>query len=267
MEINMIGGGFQHSISSTGCENKYVKWVKNNHTASISIYIDYSILEPPNSNTKNYGWLCESKTIIPDAYKWAANHYEQLEKNFIKVFTHDVSLTEISNVFHLVQCSGKSIIPEKDYKIYDKTKLISIIASNKIFCNEHIYRQEIVSKYRKKCDTYGRGYNEIKNKIDGLKDYCFSISMENATYPNMFTEKISDCFVTGTVPIYYGMKEINKIFNEKGIIFLDENFDIDTLSFDLYHSMKPYIIENYEIACSLLTAEDYIYVNFLKNNT
>jgi hypothetical protein len=31
-------------------------------------------------------------------------------------------------------------------------------------CQEHLYRQTIIDKYRDKIDLFGRGYNEIKNK-------------------------------------------------------------------------------------------------------
>ena len=99
-----------------------------------------------------------------------------------------------------------------------------MIASNKTMCSEHIYRQQIIQKFSNKCDHFGRGYNPINNKEDGLKDYCFSFAMENATYSNMFTEKITDCFMTGTIPIYYGISNIGDYFNTDGIIILDDNF-------------------------------------------
>lgn len=264
MKINMIGGGFQHSQSSSDCKPMFVEWVKNNHTAEVSFYIDLSLMGITNPNTKNYAWLCESKTIIPGVYNWCFKNYKLLEEKFIKVFTHDVELSKLSSVFVLTQCSGKSIIKYDEHLVYEKSKLVSIISSNKGLCNEHNYRKKIIDRYKNKCDLFGRGFNPIENKLIGLKDYCFSFAMENATYPNMFTEKITDCFVTGTVPIYYGMKEINKIFNEKGIIFLDDNFDFNNLSFDLYNSMKPFVLENFEIARNILTSEDYIYINYLK---
>jgi hypothetical protein len=61
-----------------------------------------------------------------------------------------------------------------------------------------------------KLTLFGRGYNEIKNKEIGLKDYHFSITMENHTYPLAYSE-ISDCFATGTIPIYYGTDMIGDV--------------------------------------------------------
>ena len=261
IKINMIGGGFQHLISTNGMEPKYMEWVKGSQSAPISIYIDFAIPQPKNPTKKNYGWLCESKTIIGNLYDWCANNINYLKSNFISVFTHDVELASLSDIFVLTQCSAKSFFTHGE--IYKKTKLVSMIASSKRMCAEHIYRQQVISKYSNQCDHFGRGYNEITNKEDGLKDYCFSFALENATYSNMFTEKITDCFMTGTIPIYYGIKNIGDYFNPDGIITLTDNFKIEELSFDLYKSKSKSVEENLRLSMDLLLAEDYICKNFL----
>lgn len=260
-KINMIGGGFQHSISTNDLPPKFIEWVKDG-SALTSIYIDNALRFPINPNTKNYGWLCESKTIIPSHYEWAKNNINILKNKFVKVFTHDVELSKLSNIFQLTQCSGKSYFSNGD--IYTKTKLVSMIASNKVFCSEHVYRQQMIKKFSNYCDHFGRGFKNLLNKEDGLKDYCFSIVMENATYPNMFTEKITDCFMTGTIPIYYGISNIGDYFDTNGIIILDDNFKIDDLSFDLYYSKMESIKNNLQLSIDLLVSEDYIYKNFIE---
>ena len=261
-EINLIGGGFQHSPSTSGFEPLYMKWVKDGQTAAISIYVDHALKSPTNPNTKNYGWLVESKTIINNLYEWVKNNINYLKRNFILVFTHDVELANYSDIFALVQCSGKSFIDNGE--IYEKIKLVSMIASNKIMCDEHIFRQQMINKFSNQCDHYGRGFNELVNKVDGLKDYCFSITIENATYSNMFTEKITDCFMTGTIPVYYGIKNIGDFFNTDGIIMLDNNFKIEDLSFELYNSKLDAVKDNFKRANELLVAEDYLFEKYLK---
>ena len=262
--INMVGGGFQHTLSTNTFEPKYIEWVKGNHTAPISIHIDNDLKSNSKQHTKNYGWLCESKTINTELYNWCSSNIDHLKLNFISVFTHDVELSKISEIFVLTQCSGKSFIPYGE--VYNKTKLVSMIASDKVMCDEHKVRQEMIVKYSSKCDHYGRGFNPINNKVDGLKDYCFSFAMENATYPNMFTEKITDCFMTGTIPIYYGILNIGDFFNEEGIIMLDDSFKIEDLSIELYNSKLDAVNENFRLANELLVAEDYIYEHFLKDD-
>ena len=78
----------------------------------------------------------------------------------------------------------------------------------------------------------------------------FSIAVENAVYDTYFTEKLTDCFATGTIPVFYGSKKvIKKYFNPDGVIFLDDNFDISTLTEDLYYSKMDAIKDNFERAC------------------
>jgi len=80
----------------------------------------------------------------------------------------------------------------------------------------------------------------------------------------MFTEKLTDCFMAGTIPIYYGMENIGDIFDIDGIIILNDNFNIEDLSKDLYESKIKAVRNNFKLANELLVAEDYIYINFIK---
>ena len=77
---------------------------------------------------------------------------------------------------------------------------------------------------------FGRGFNEVEYKEEALADYMFSVAIENAD--DWFTEKILDCFLTGTVPVYYGTPSITKWFNPDGIIYLEDGFDIEELNDD-----------------------------------
>jgi len=131
----------------------------------------------------------------------------------------------ISKKIRLIPPAYTPWIQEKDRKLYKKTKLVSMIASNKSMCDFHILRNNLAKKYENSLDLFGRGRKEIVNKVDGLKDYMFSITIENANYDGMISEKLTDCFATGTVPVYLGSeKTVKKIFDAKGVIFLNENY-------------------------------------------
>lgn len=262
VKINLIGGGFSHTLSTNESAPKFIEWVGGG--AEISIHVDGGIKLPTNPTTRNYGWLCESKTINPDYYNWCRNNINTLRVKFIKVFTHDVELAQISDIFQLTLCSAKSFI--QDGLIYPKNKLVSMIASNKTMCAEHHYRQSIIQQYSSRCDDhFGRGFNPIENKADGLRNYCFSFAMENASYPNMFTEKITDCFMCGTIPIYYGISNIGDYFDTNGIIMLDDKFNFEDLTFELYQNKLESVKKNLALSIDLLLAEDYIYLNYIKN--
>ena len=106
---------------------------------------------------------------------------------------------------------------------------------------------------------YGRGFNEIEFKEQGLEDYMFSVAIENGSYETYFTEKILDCFATGTVPIYLGAPDIGNYFNPEGIIKLEDGFEF---SESIYYDKINAIKENCEIAKKFELAEDYIYERY-----
>ena len=79
----------------------------------------------------------------------------------------------------------------------------------------------ILSKY-KKVDIGGKCRNNInkiiKNKIDFLSEYKFSIAMENSNGDGYLSEKIVDSFLSGTIPIYYGDYFLDEFINPKTYI-------------------------------------------------
>lgn len=102
---------------------------------------------------------------------------------------------------------------------------------NRKFCN-FIYsnsyadsrREEffnLLSKY-KKIDSGGRFLNNIgypvEDKLEFQKNYKFSIAFENASTPGYTTEKLTQAFAAGTVPIYWGNPVVDRDFNTKSFI-------------------------------------------------
>jgi hypothetical protein len=139
--------------------------------------------------------------------------------------------------------------------------MISFITSNKNFTDGHKVRLEWVDKIGDQVDLFGRGFNEIENKEEGLCDYMFSVVIENGAYESYYTEKILDCFATGTIPVYLGSPDIGDHFNKDGIIELSDEFDV---SEEIYYSKMDTIKENLEKVKEIEVLEDFIYLNYLK---
>ena len=140
-----------------------------------------------------------------------------------------------------------------------------MITSNKTLTEQQVYRVGVANKFKDQIDLFGRGFNPVDKKEEGLIDYMFSIAIENDTYPSYYTEKITDCFACGTIPIYKGTPDIGDFFNLDGIIILDEDFTPDQLSTDLYISKKDAIKDNYERVRKVDILEDWIYDTYLAN--
>jgi hypothetical protein len=108
-----------------------------------------------------------------------------------------------------------------------KTKKISVVCSDLTWLPGHKKRFAFVNKlighFKDKLDVYGRGFNEIEDKFDALSDYKYSVAIENNRIPDYFTEKISECFLTYTIPIYFGCPNIGKYYDPRALI----NIDID----------------------------------------
>jgi hypothetical protein len=73
-------------------------------------------------------------------------------------------------------------------------------------------------------DFYGRGWTNINdkrykgsfnNKHDILRNYEYSIAIENTNQLNYASEKLFDCFINNTVPLYYGCPNVGEIYNPK----------------------------------------------------
>ena len=64
------------------------------------------------------------------------------------------------------------------------------------------------------------------NKNDLFTLFQFSIVIENSRQNNYFSEKLIDCLITKTIPIFYGAPNIDKYFDTTGWIIL-ENEDVN----------------------------------------
>jgi len=80
----------------------------------------------------------------------------------------------------------------------------------------------------------------------------FSVIIENTSHHNYFTEKITDCILMKTIPIYWGCSNINKFYNIEGIIKFENDDDfiekINQLTPEFYESKKEIIEENWKKA-------------------
>jgi hypothetical protein len=77
----------------------------------------------------------------------------------------------------------------------------------------------------------------------------FNISLENSKQVNYFSEKIIDCFLTFTIPLYIGCPNIGEYFDTRGIIFVSNAYDLiskcNSLTPGLYHSLHEHCINNH----------------------
>jgi hypothetical protein len=106
-----------------------------------------------------------------------------------------------------------------------KTHSCSIISSGKTDLVGHKLRHELIAWLRLRAynvDVLGRGYKPFKHKQEGLLPYTYSVIIENVKEPDYFTEKLLDCFICGTIPVYWGAPNISHYFNVDGMVICND---------------------------------------------
>lgn len=252
---------------------KNIIWNRSSKINNIStvFFTDYlldQVMHPMWKNKFKVAWLIEPFAINPHSYHAILANYSLFD---LVLSHHQDLLDKIPNGQYYP--SAMTWINEVDWKIYDKSKNMSIFASNKKITTGHQIRHQIISilKNKKILDVYGTGYNPINYKLDGLAPYRFSVAIENCAVNHYFTEKLIDCFATHTVPIYWGCPEIEKFFNPNGMVIcktmpelIQWTNKIAACGKDVYDKKLDALKENHQIAKEKYTnAEDWLYQNVL----
>jgi hypothetical protein len=125
-------------------------------------------------------------------------------------------------LFWFVQISGREALQRKEWP---KHKLISAIVSNQQITSGHRRRLKLMhaleAHFGDRLDWFGRDIRKLEQKADGLLDYHYHIVLENGSYPNYWTEKLSDAFVSNCFPFYWGAPNISDYFDLKSMRIID----------------------------------------------
>lgn len=242
-----------------------------------------------NSNLLDYDWLVvfddiNEKIVLKDGFKntlhiateppTIVNYDEYFLRQFSYVVQIQSNLNHGGNIssplglnWHIGVSKKRELYYEDIDMLFNfpKKKLLSVITSNKSFTKEHKKRIEFVKKlkdyYGDNIDFYGRGFNDMDDKLVALKDYRFHVVIENSVYDNYFTEKITDCFLAGSFPLYHGCKNLENYFPKDSFCRIDINdFDksisiidsaisnnLDIKNYRFLESAKYKVLEKYNI--------------------
>ena len=110
-------------------------------------------------------------------------------------------------------------------ELTSKRKELSIICSSKDMTEVHRQRirfaMHLKAHFGERADFFGRGFQEIEDKWDGIAPYRYHVAMENGCVPDYFTEKLADAFLAGSFPFYYGCANIFDYFPESSLTPID----------------------------------------------
>ena len=125
----------------------------------------------------------------------------------------------------------------------NKKDEVSFLTSNKAWAPGHKIRQAVFEDCEADdCIAYYTQNTHAK----------YSIIIENEVTPNWITEKLIDCFITKTIPIYWGAPNVGEYFDEEGILPFSSLSDLErilnTLSSEEYTELEEAIEKNYNLA-------------------
>jgi hypothetical protein len=104
-----------------------------------------------------------------------------------------------------------------------KRKHVSAITSNKWQHRNEYF--DVINSTQREIEIFGKLYKRLHPlyKDKALAKYRFSIAIENSSQKNYFTEKINDCFLFSTLPLYWGCPNISHFFPKDSYRLIDIN--------------------------------------------
>lgn len=237
----------------------------------IDCYDDSAVQNCDTLVDKSIALMIEPRSIMPRGYEFLENGGW---KRFKYVFTHDSKLLkELPNarLIYVGTVWYRSDVP--------KTKHISLVCSFKKMCELHKLRKELAYFYEDApyVDVFGDyKYHRQMGWVEPekyLRDYRYSIVVENYIDDFYFTEKILNCFANKVIPIYIGARRIGTCFESNGIVqicnpsILPEYVDSIIYGYGseaYYESKREYIEVNYEISKKYDRFENWFFKTYEK---
>lgn len=166
-------------------------------------------------------WGLTQEPPVPE-YHWLREGFSQ----FYQVFTPDVDAPHpriIPSHGALPWHAGKSYDELRAMSPPHKTRPLSWVTSSKTGRAGHQQRLAFLEQLQQQVDfdLYGRGFQPIESKWDGLAPYRYTLAVENHSAPYYWTEKLADAFLAWSMPIYYGCTNITQYFPEEALIRID----------------------------------------------
>ena len=207
-----------------------------------------------------------------DTMNWLYEQSQNCISDYYLFFTHEKKLLDsFSNTRWI---PGNGIWIGNSYgggerAISQKDRMTSFVTSSKVTTPLQRFRvmlsKELQKDGKNEIDVYLRSnfaFDYLPINLC-LQRYRFSIVIENTQSPLYFTEKLLNCFATGTIPVYFGATGINKFFDANGIITFSSRKQLiheilPNLSTDLYASKLSSINTNFTLSATYESIEKVI---------
>lgn len=268
MKVKIVDSTFSHNATiglcgeNMGQQPKHFQWDFEPGEADIKFFTDLRLQEAKDDRArKKIALLIEPFSLTMQAYREAA--HLMISGVLDTVLSHnDSASTPRGRDYRFYPFGGSWL---KEWAIHPKTPLVSILVSDKTKTDGHRLRHQVVEDFPN-LHIYGQPYTEyLPTKSIALRDFCYSIVIENVQDPCFFTEKLIDCLSQGTIPIYWG-PDVSNYFDMNSIpsfSTLDELANIlAKINVEDYNSRMEAITSNLKLAERYRCPEDWIFEHY-----
>ncbi len=262
VDITIFDSNFPHQKYLTPhVVSSKINWVRDGVRRKINVYTDNfikkEVIDVPKDGNLNICVLLEPYTnpAWTDVYDYIQTDFEK----FDLIITHNLSKlgdlikTRADKFYYSNKCHTTTFLEPKDIGIIEKKGFISHVFSDKTMAEGHKLRHLIHTKYKDSgiMDFFGSGTGNPNGDLRnyGLVNYKYSICCENTLQYGYNSEKLNDCFLTGTIPIYWGNHIFNNPYDRDGMFFFSPLYT-EVVDFDFNESLQSledvlkYILEN-----------------------
>ncbi len=229
--VTIVAGGYNYSWVDALVTETYPRWKSNylrftTEETDVRMYFDYPYW-PKDPLLKS----AKCSVAVSEEPYFAVPEFSILIRDhtyyFDAAFSNKPGHLDIGNPKIRYYPGSFSNIAPKDWRLYPKTRMICAIFSRKSFAEGHKLRQQIINTPFFRLHPIMVFVNSVPyvevsymDKVNLISPYRFNVGIENE-FGTLFTEKLLDSLLTGTIPIYKGNKRINEYFNMDGIIEFD----------------------------------------------
>lgn len=180
-----------------------------------------SVICPPENV-----WTIVQDPYVPGFNDWLVEGYEQFSRIYTQIPRTDDS-RYIQSQPALPWYVNRSYEELRTMLPPRKSKSLSWVLGNQMEIPGHFNRLVFLDHLKKQgtltVDLFGRANQYVADKAEGLIPYRYSLAVENSSCADYWTEKIADCFLSWTVPIYYGCTNLEDYFPADAFIRIDIN--------------------------------------------
>lgn len=237
--------------------------------------LDFSLFSdcPPASN--EYSSLNIMHLLEPNEYFGMHDWTIKNKDLFQLILTWDDRVLNNCPQAMYVPFGSTWLQPDQYQKEHKKEFWVSHLSGKLKLSYGHSLRHELLARQneikpsidKKFFETYGSRdiIDQARiGKEEVFANSMYNVAIENFSHRGYFTEKLIDCFLFKSMPIYWGCSNVGDYFNIDGIYQVDnvddiiEFINIKSNHENLYGSNQEAIEDNYQRALQYLSFEQMV---------